>query len=634
MTELLEGTLFEFGPFRLDTQRRLLCRRDGGEKIHLSPKAVDVLICLVGNAGEVVTKNQLLDEVWENVFVEEANLSQTIFVLRKALGDDPKNPQFVLTVPNRGYRLIVPISPVSEIVGTPRVTVSTADPDGQHDEITLDRRTMIFVASFGFLVLLSIVLVLFLSGSNAPTDPNRPTAVAVLPFRNLGPPEDDVIAAGVSESMTTRLANIRSVVVRPSGAVQKYAGTTADPRQIGEDLSADILVMGSVQRVEGNLRVYAQLIRVKSGASVWGRIYDDQARALFGIQDRLSLDLADALSASLTPEERSRVAKNYTSNPDAQLRYFQGVYLWNKRSPQDLKDAIVEFTKATELEPGYALAYIGLANCYAVLSNYGVEMPSVANPKAREAIDMALRIDDGIAEAYAARGTIQAYYDWDWKAADESFRRAVELKPNYATGQQWYAEYLFEMKRYDEAFRHYEAAIALDPRSPTVRTSYASRFLYLGQYQKVIDLMNEVHAIDPNYGYSYFHQGLALEKSGRDREAFESFVKVMEMQGEPKECADEVRAAFDRGGLSEYWRVRLNQLLTRPHLRNFPPNGVASVFARVGDTENTVKYLQKGMAEHDPWMVGLSHPLFFDLVKDDPRFIEIVRQLNFPQNQN
>jgi len=629
MIELLDINVVEFGLFRLDVQTRQLTRRVTGERIPLSPKAMEVLICLAKNANEVVSKEQLLDEVWNNVFIEEANLSQTIFVLRKALGDESKNPAYILTVPNRGYRFIADIARVAEANAS--AAAGPSHVQARPVEKPFFRTTLAYILIASLVLFTAIAFVFFVIGSRKREMPTGPTAVAVLPFRNLGPADDDFVAAGLSESTTTRLSNLKNAVVRPMASTLKYANAAVDPKVIGNDLGVEIIVTGSIQRIGDSIRVNTQVIRVADGAAFWGRIYDDRFRSLFSIQDRMSLDLAEAIAANLTPDERARIARNYASDPDAQLRYFQGVFLWNKRTPQSLEAAIIEFRKAIETEPGYVHAYVGLANCYAVLSNYGAEKPTVANPKAREAIDTALRIDENNAEAYAVRGTIQAYYDWDWNAAGESFRRAVEINPNYATGQQWYAEYLFDIKRYDEAFERYKTAIRLDPRSPTIRTSYASRFLFLRDFDKVIELMQLVHDIDGNYGYAYFHQGLAYEQLGREREAFESFVKLMRLMGEPEECAKEAEGAFERGGLKEYWRVRLDQLLTRPHLRNFPPNGIASVFARNGDAEKTIEFLQKGIEEHDPWMAGLSHPLYFELVKDDPRFLAIVRRLNFPQ---
>ncbi|HMS41628.1 MAG TPA: hypothetical protein PKE69_15455, partial [Pyrinomonadaceae bacterium] len=193
----------------------------------------------------------------------------------------------------------------------------------------------------------------------------------------------------------------------------------------------------------------------------------------------------------------------------------------------------------------------------------------------------------------------------------------------------WYAEFLFDMARFDESFSEYNRALEIEPRSLVILTSHASRYFFLRQYDKVIELTKKNHEIDSNYGYSYVHLAWAYEKKGMDKEAVEAFIKAMELFNEPADCIEEVREAFNKGGLRNFWQKRVEQLETRPHLKNFPPNGIASVYVRLGDKEKALEWLEKGFQKRDPWMVGLKVAIHFDGLKDDPRYQNLLRRIGF-----
>ena len=655
MNQQSSTVIFAFGAFRLDVTHRLLLR-DTGQSVPLTPKATELLLILVESEGRLLTKAELMNKLWPESFVEEGNLTQTVSLLRKALGDNPQQHQYIVTVPGRGYRFVAEVhmaqvreseedkwdetlleessapqaqpeisnakSQIANFKTASPKPIETASPK-------LKPKIRLFWLAVPLVALLALGIFLFYQKTK-PAELGAIKTIAILPFQNTGAHTDqEYLGQGLAEVLITKLSRVRTIIVRPTSSVVKFAEASPNPQKIGSELNVEAIVTGRVQRIDDKIRVTAQLVRTSDGATLWADTFDDKFTNIFALQDSISMRVTESLAVKLGQDERRQLAKNYTANTEAFQFYLHGTYLWSKRTPETLLNAIREFEKAKEIDPNYALAYIGLSNCYVVLSNYGVMTPHEAFPKAKEYIKKALEIDEQLAEAHAALAEMQVYYDWNWTEAEKSFKRSLELNPNYATTHQWYAEFLFDMRRFDESFAEYDRAMQIEPRALIILTSHAARFLYLRQYDKVIELTGKIHEIDPNYGYSYYHLGLAYEQKGMDKETAEAFYKTMTLLGEPPDCVEEVRAAFNKGGLRHFWEVRLRQFETRPHLKNYPPAGVASIHARLGNKEKTLELLEQGYQKRDPWMVTLNIHVHFDLVADDPRFQDLLRRMNF-----
>ncbi|MBS1792530.1 MAG: winged helix-turn-helix domain-containing protein [Acidobacteria bacterium] len=624
MSEDAEARIYEFAGFRLDAGRRRLFRAETGELLEVQPKAVELLVALVENAGRDLTKGELLETVWPDTTVEESNLSQTVFVLRKALGDDRRNPRFIVTLPNRGYRFIAPLRAAADTGAEKQFAPAGADvpPVGQ---------------PFPFRPVIAAAVILILLGgaaylyrrSSAPPNLTEIRSVAVLPFQTLGGDgADDYLGPGIAEVLASKLSALPTVVVRPPKNQIGPSAETPDPRRVGAELNVEAVVTGQLQRSGDRLRVTVQFVRTSDGATLWADVFDDRLTNIFAVQDSISGRIAENLGRRLTGEDRARLAKRPTDDTGAYELFLKGRFLWNQRTPESLLRALDQFEQATARDPNFALAYAGLADCYVLLGEYSAKPPTESFEKARLAAARAIELDPQLGEPVASLAYVAAFYDWDYPAADELFRRSLALNPNYPTGHQWYGDFLADMGRFAEAHAQFAEAMRLDPTSPIIINAEAHALFNERRYDEVIETDRRCLALDPNFGMCYTNLGFAYERKGMDAEAAAALARAMALIGEPDDSVTEVREAFRRGGLRGFWEKRLEQIQTRPYLKNFPPVSVAVVYAEIGDREKALEWLERGYVQRDRYLVSAKNYPWFDFLHGEPRFQALLRRIN------
>ncbi len=417
--------------------------------------------------------------------------------------------------------------------------------------------------------------------------------------------------------------------MRPSRSVSKYAESREDASKIGRELQVDAVLDGRIQHVGERLRLSVQLIRTVDNVTIWTENFDDEFTNFFAVQDSISQKVVKSLALQLDENERHKFNRHGTENAAAYQEYLRGRYFWNKRTADNLQKAIEHFDQAIEKDPNFALAYTGLADSYQLLAEYSAAAPHEAFPKAKAAVKKALEIDDQSAEAHTALAYSQAFYDWDWTGAEKSFKRAIELNTNYATAHQWYAEFLVAMGRFEESRAEFERALELDPVSPIILTDLAALYDQIGNAEQEIEQSRRVIEIDPNFAYGYFYLGLGYERKGMDAEASETLAKTMLLFGEPPECADEVRAAFAKNGIKGWWQKRLEQIETRPHLKNFQAYHKALVKIRLDDKEGTLEALNQAFGRKDRLVIHAKYEPRFEPLRPDPRFQDLLRRMGF-----
>lgn len=630
MIEVASSKIYDFGDFRLEGKCRRLSRRESGDQIPLTPKAADLLLVLVENRGRVLSKDELLETVWGNSFVEESNLSQTVFVLRKCLGETAKQARFILTKPGLGYQFIAPVITVLDDDSILNETlVSDGDTRQPVDTDHPRPRSRRFLA---FCLLFTLLLAAAGSYWFYPRKPAsssvRINSLAVIPFQGMeGSADRAYLGPGLAEVLTTKLSRIKSVVVRSPAASMKYSTGVLDLKTAGTDLAVDAIVTGSIQSSGNDLRINVQLVRVADGATIWAETFDSKLSNILEVQDSIAQQVSDSLAIQLAQTERNQVARNYTANAEAFQLYLQGRFLWSKRTPEAFFQAIAEFNKAKQLDPAYALAYVGAAQCYVLLPQYHAATPEDAYAKAKIELQRALSIDSELADAHSTLADVQAFYDRDGAAAEASFRRALELDPNSVTTRQWYAEFLFVSGRQDEADAQLKRAQAVEPRSALVMSALAGNQYYRRDYAGAIEYSRRTISLDPNLVWGHLYLGLALEHQGDFPGAVDALIKAMQSSGEPPEAAEQLKRAFEKGGITGFWRQRLVQLETQPHLKYFPPMGVAVVHARLGNREKALQLLQTAYEQRDHNIGGLRFAVDFDSLLDDPRYQKLLAQV-------
>ena len=495
--------IYEFGSFRLDTEKHRLMR--DGEIVSLTPKAIETLRVLVERRDQIVERDELMKTIWPDVAVEDGNLSVAVSTIRKALNED-KSEKFIETVPRQGYRFLAQVRQIeaeSEVVVVEKYRKSQITID-EHiglgakvgDKLFWRTGTLAKIAGISAMVLIAVaVFGYFAKTRSSHGAGNKIQTLAVLPFKSLNSPADDSHQGlGMSDILITRLSNLRAITVRPTAAVMSYEHTSEDIPTIGSKLNVDAVLQGTVYNQNNKVRVTVQLIRVADQASIWASHFEKELKDQFQLQDEIALQIVDALALNLNGTEHGALTKRYTENADAYQLYLKGRYHWNKRSLDGLSQAQHLFRKAVEADSNFALAYVGLAD--SLLFNN----PS---PEPDSYLSKALAIDSNLAEAYASKGFLHAIHRWEWKEAEESFKKSIELNPNYATAHQWYSMLLGIEGRYDEARAEMQRAIDIDPTSYNFLADMGQIYYFTHEYDKARAYCNKALKLFPDFNFAH-----------------------------------------------------------------------------------------------------------------------------------
>ena len=476
--------VFRFGDFVLDGSQRRLLR--SGVDVYLPPKTFELLLHLLQNRGRVLTKDELLEAVWPDVNVVENTLAQRIREIREALGDGAHGGRFIKTVPRVGYQFIAALDEDMAVAPPPAAAIASFAAAGAGMATNKQQRLTRPIVIAG--VMLVAVTVAFYVGISRPAlpvgTPEAITSIAVLPFRPLvAEGRDAFLELGMTDSLIMKLGTLRHVTVRPLSAVRRYTGLTQDAVAAGKELRVESVLDGHIQRLQDRIRVSVSLRRVRDGQQLWADQFDEPWTNIFAAQDRVSQRVAEGLALTLTGDEQRQLAKRYTESPEAYAAYVRGRYFWNTRTAEGYRKAVDDFQRAISLDPGYSLAYSGLADAYSLLGSYG-EMPMRdAKEKARTAAQKAVDLDDQVAEAHTSLGAIIAGDGWEWEKAERHFQRAIDLKPRYATAREWYSEYLSWMGRHDQAIRAAREALTVEPVSLSANSHVGLALYRARQYR-------------------------------------------------------------------------------------------------------------------------------------------------------
>src|SRR5262249_3191042 len=346
-----------------------------------------------------------------------------------------------------------------------------------------------------------------------------------------GGQNEDYLGLGMSDALITKLGGIRQIIVRSTSTVLSQTGARPDPLAVGRKLGVDLLLEGWVQRADHRIRVTIQLVDAHDGSSLWSEKFDALFTDIFEVQDEISEQVTRALMLKLSGEERKQLTKRHTENSEAYRLYLKGRYFWSKRLVEGLKKAGEYFHLATELDPDYALAYAGIADCYNMLSFFSGFSPKEFYPKAREAAVKALELDEALAEAHASMALVEMMSDWDWTSAEQGFQRAIKLNGAYSPARQWYAKLLTALGRHEEALAEIKQAQELDPLSLITGAVVGFVYYYARQYDQVIYHSQKNLELDPHFTLTYWPLGWAYQQKGMYREAIATFDNAASLSG-------------------------------------------------------------------------------------------------------
>ena len=586
--------MYFFSPFHLDpTERRLLC---ADEPVHLPPKLLDLLIVLVENSGHMLTKDELMARIWPDIYVDEGSLARSVSRLRKILGDTRAGTRYIETVSKQGYRFI---APVREVHGG-RARAARQTPHARAARVKVDKAA------------------------------GRAGLLAVLPFKYIGAAgEEGYLGFGIADALIANLNHLSHVKVRPTGAVRRFDSPGTDAVAAGRELGVEVVLDGSVQRADERVRVTVRLVSVRRAALLWAEKFDGTLNDIFAMQDAISEQVARVLLWQLSGAESEQLTKHYTESAEAYQFYLKGRYCWNKRTEEGLQQGIAHFEHAIALDPQYARAYCGLADCYDVLSGLTLIAPQKGYAKAKAAVLRALELDDTLAEAHASLAHLLMRYDWDWSGAEREFHRALALNPNYATAHHWYSVYLSAMGRHEEAVASSQRALQLDPLSPIFHLILGTHYFWVCRYEQTLEHQRKVLEIEPDHVIAHAFLGQCYALMGRYEEALAELQMVTVISGQDLIVLPTIGYVYALAGERAQARAVLARLRANWQGRYVSAYDMSKIYLALGAHERALRWLGQSFADRDGDLIFLNVDPSFAQLRAHPRFVSLLRRLGF-----
>jgi DNA-binding winged helix-turn-helix (wHTH) protein/TolB-like protein len=638
-TEVIENKRFvyEFGKFVLDPEEKTLFSE--GSPVHLPSKEFATLLYLVEHNGRALTKDEMISAIWKDAFVEESNLPKQISRLRKLLNENGQ--QLIETLPKHGYRFSAELRRAIPQIQEPAIiekrTVRRVTFAYENDTATAPSPLALSAAppsrlfTSSRLAVVSVAALVLLAAGWYWMDRTRGggkiNSIAVLPLRSLGSDEDGkALGLGLADALITKLGSTRQVVVRPTSAVARIAGDT-DPIETGRNLNVDAVLEGTIQQADGKLRVNARLLRTSSGEQIWSETFDEESGRIFALQDALSTKIAKTLSFELSKADRDKMLRRGTENAEAYEKYLRGRYYQSQNTPDGLARSLEFYEQAIALDAAFAEAYAGIADSNCILFNFGLRTEAETMPKAREAVDRALKLDPDMPSAYASLAFIQFLSDGDWADAEKSLQHALSLDPNSADAYLRYGYFLINVGRFDESLEKLNRARELNPLSPIVQADIGLAYLCGRRYPEAIVQLEKVAADNPRFSIAHWFLGSAYEAAGDPNKALASNLRAMQIEGET-ELAERIGKAVETGGVDAANRLWFEETVAQRKTGAATSLEVAQRAATIADREQTLYWLERAVKERDSTLAGVKYLAKYDFVRGDPRFLALEKDLS------
>jgi len=570
---------YEFGPFRFEAAG-ILFRK--GKQVHLTPIEARVLLVLLENAGNVVTKEEFQKRIWPDIrqdFQIDSCLKRAIATLRKTLGEKKNRTQYIATLSKRGYIFIAKVKKIA--------------------------------------------------GSLPPPDPNL--KLAVLPFRNLGGSKlPEYFIDGLTYEVIIQLGRLnpeKLKVIAPISSMQ-YKKSGMKIRQIGKALGADYLLTGAVFRSGNKVRISVQLIHVADQSQVWAETYERRLDDMLVFLREVCQDIARKIDIKLVPHEQARLDYVAPVKPEAYKSYLSGRYLWNKRTPKSLQEATVLFKKAIELDSKFALAHSALADCYAVMASQSWIPPEQACGNAKHAATSAMGLDRTFAEPHAALGFILSVFEHDWDGAEQEFQEALRLNANCVTAHHWYSFYLAAKNSVREAIQQIKLAQGIDPLSRMINTNVGTMLYWAREYDAAIEQYDQALKLDSDFWYAYWMRGLAYDEKKQYREAARDQRRAMRhFPGDSPLLAASLARSLALSGEQRDARRQLKEINRPSKYSSLPHYHIGMAYAALEDKDTAFRSLFMSCTTHEMWASFIQVDPKMDSLRNDRRYEDLRRSL-------
>jgi TolB-like protein/DNA-binding winged helix-turn-helix (wHTH) protein/Flp pilus assembly protein TadD len=627
--------VLRFDTFELDLRAGELHKR--GVKLRLQGQPVQLLTILLQSAGSVVTREELRSQLWPaDTFVDfDHSLHNAIGRIREVLGDSAEIPRYIETLPRRGYRFIAPVEEVqapriSEANGNKtREGVAVAPPTARQSKTrTALALTLLILAATGSAFWL--VRAVSRPTSAAP----RLRSIAVLPLENLsGDPSQEYFADGMTEELITDLAKVSALRVISRTSVMRYKGTKKGLPEIARELNVDGIVEGSVMRSGKRVRITAQLLHAPTDKHLWAEAYERDLGDVLRLQNEVAQAIVLQVRAQLTPQQQARFRSASSVNPDAYEAYLRGRYYLSNQftTEQPLNMAKSYFEESIRTDPGFALAYSGLADSYVYLAFFRQLSPEAAYKPAKEALRKALELDDSIGEAHDTLGLLSWRAEWNWNAAEREFNQAIALAPSYSCAHEDRAVYLSFIGRRAEALAEIAKSGELDP-GPSSAVAESAVYYQLRDYQSLVEASRRGVVSYPNEWVEHYTLGVGYEGTGKLLEAISEYQKAIEISNGDHDATASLAHAFAAIGRRAEAEKILHDFERKSKSGYVSPYMIATIHAGLGDKNKAFEFLERAYQERSldiSW--HLKADLRIDNLRSDPRFQDLVRRVGYPQ---
>lgn len=646
---LMQKEMYEFGVFSLDSEERVLTR--DGTALSLTPKVFDTLLCLVRNPGRILTKDELLKEIWPDTFVEEVNLAVNISTLRKALGENPQDGRYIATVAGRGYRFVADVRQIA----TPRKNGHGLGEISEPAPVQLDfqeskergssktngaggylgtparqersNSTRLIVAVLCVLVLAAIGGYLWIGRSRTIASPTQSVSIAVLPFANLSPGKDqEYFSDGLSEELINDLAKVPNMRVIARSSSFQFKGKNEDLRVVARKLGVGNVLEGSVQRDGNRIRIMAELIKADDGFQLWSATYDRKMEDVFNVQDEIARATTEALENKLvgtslrpvSPTERTPKSEAYRAYLQAQAFFGSG------EDKGNLERALASADEAIKLDPNYASAWALRSYVRIIMAAYSVTDMEEGYSRARQDAQQAIALSPRLATGYLALGWIQMMHDWDWKHAEESLNKAARLEPGGIEVLRFRSSLFRTLGRLDESIELYKEVIALDPLRARSYSSMGGQLYFAGRYEEADAMQQKALGLNPRKENDHLIRGQVLLAQGRPQQALTEIEQ--EIAGDRKLFGEAL--AYHSLGRPRDSDAALQQLIaTRQQDSAFQ---IATVYAFRGQSDKAFEWLDRAYRQRDGGLLGLKLDPLLKTLRQDPRYTDLLRKMHLP----
>jgi TolB-like protein/DNA-binding winged helix-turn-helix (wHTH) protein/Flp pilus assembly protein TadD len=634
-----------FKGFTLDLARGCVLHSD--QPVHLRPQTYEVLKYLVENKGRLISKDKLIEEVWQGRAVTDGSLGKCIEEVREALGPDAR--QYVRNVRGRGYIFDPGVQESSEMLvmrseeidvvsvvieddedasaaGRKQIAVGSAD--RKHPVTSVKRFKQIALIVLPPLIIVAAIIGYFKYFAPRAAIIN---SIAVMPFANAnGDPNMEYLSDGIGESINNSLSQLPGLHVMSRNSVYRFKGRETDVAAVGRDLSVQAVLTGRVMQSGDDILVSVELINVADNTHIWGEHYNRKLTDMFSLQGEIAREVSRKLIAQLSPADERKLAKNYSANAEAYELYLKGRYHHLKLTLPEIQKGITFYQQAIDADSTYAPAHAGVAEAYRTLAiaGWGIASREVF-PKSKAAALRALELDPELAEAHIALGWIKFFFDWDWNAAENEFRKAIELNPNNADARRGLAHLFSNLGRGDEAIAEGRRARELDPLSLLTNALEGQFLFYAGHDEEAIVRLRKSLEIEPTFWIAHVILGRVYTGQGRYDEAIDEYRKAIEFGGGAYEPITQLGYALAKSGRREEAKEILEELKISATKSYVPAYNFAVIYNGLGDKVQALKYLEKSFQEREAQITFLKIDMRWNEMHDDVHFQSLMQRLGF-----